>query len=237
MVRSSKTVARVTVTTCDEGSGCSKSAPKKRWSERLRGRVIFSLLPVHTRAKRRAAAAISSKAKNTYRTAKHASRKGKIQKDDEVNTQKGYISDQQYPVSPEYQPDIDWEIPSPPISPSTEQQRIDNARREYMIKASQALEYYHEKHPVDRYTPVDVNLKQFMNIIDEAGYYIHMNFKAQNLETKAEEIFFAELLLPYDPLIDCDIVTACHIIGPEALGKRDYFSLHPSTIICSGNGN
>jgi hypothetical protein len=78
-----------------------------------------------------------------------------------VNTQKGYLS-QQYPVSgdlspgyedsgyisPEYQPDIDWEIPSPPISPSTEQQRIENARREYMIKASQALEYYHEKHPV-----------------------------------------------------------------------------------------
>jgi hypothetical protein len=78
---------------------------------------------------------------------------------------------------------------------------------------------------VDRYTPVDVNLKQFMNIIDEAGYYIHMNFKAQNLETKAEEIFFAELLLPYDPLIDCDIVTACHIIGPEALGKINYHSL------------
>ncbi|KAM0826709.1 hypothetical protein ACQ4PT_068680 [Festuca glaucescens] len=87
-----------------------------------------------------------------------------------------------------------------------------------MIKASQALEFYHDKHPGDRYTPVDVNLKQFMNIIDKAGYYIHMNFKAENLETKAEKIFFAELLLPYDPRINCDTVTACDIIGPEALG-------------------
>jgi hypothetical protein len=69
-----------------------------------------------------------------------------------VNTQKGVLI-QHYPdsgnlppgyqdsgyISPEYHSDIDGEIPSAPISPSTEQQKIENALREYMIKASQAL--------------------------------------------------------------------------------------------------
>jgi hypothetical protein len=74
----------------------------------------------------------------------------------------------------------------------------------------------------DRYTPVHVNLKQLVHIIDKAGYYIHMNVKAENLETKAEEIFFAELLLPYKCCIKDYIVTACDIIGPECLGKINY---------------
>jgi hypothetical protein len=75
---------------------------------------------------------------------------------------------------------------------------------------------------VDRYAPVYVDLKHFMHIIDKAGYYIHMNFTAENLETKAEKVFFAELLLPYKAHINEYTVTACDIIGPESLGKINY---------------
>ncbi|TVU06587.1 hypothetical protein EJB05_49810 [Eragrostis curvula] len=115
--------------------------------------------------------------------------------EDELENRKGDLS-------PVYNPDSEGDNFHPwfaPSSPSTKQKIIENTRKDHMTKASDALKYYHTKHPT-------------------TGYYTHMNFTAKSVKDGAEKIFFAELCCPYENHFDGWFVTACDIVGPESLG-------------------
>uniref|UniRef100_A0A8R7UJF3 DUF3615 domain-containing protein n=1 Tax=Triticum urartu TaxID=4572 RepID=A0A8R7UJF3_TRIUA len=86
-----------------------------------------------------------------------------------------------------------------------------------------SLVFYHKSHP-DRYEFTHVRLNNVFDFIEGYFAYLHMNFKARNVATGSEQIFFSELMAEMDNNDNASNgyyrVSACDIVDDNCAGGR-----------------
>ncbi|XBI81669.1 hypothetical protein VPH35_090525 [Triticum aestivum] len=89
-----------------------------------------------------------------------------------------------------------------------------------------SLVFYHKSHP-DRYEFTHVRLNDVFDFIEGYFAYLHMNFKARNVATGSEQIFFSELMAEMDSNDNASNgyyrVSACDIVDGNSAGKLLFF--------------
>jgi hypothetical protein len=79
----------------------------------------------------------------------------------------------------------------------------------------------------DSYEFTSMPVKDVYNFMDGGVTYMHMNFKATNVKTGSEELFFAELAL-INNVFDADggySTTTCSIVDDTCVGMLICFNL------------
>ncbi|KAF8643694.1 hypothetical protein HU200_066757 [Digitaria exilis] len=87
-------------------------------------------------------------------------------------------------------------------------------KRLYKKRANMGLVWYNKNNPEDSYEFKSMVLEDVYNFMDGGVCYMHMNFKAMNVTTRSEELFFAELALN-NSVFDANggySTTACSIV-------------------------
>ncbi|XP_021315300.1 uncharacterized protein LOC8056452 [Sorghum bicolor] len=106
----------------------------------------------------------------------------------------------------------------------TAEERLPYFKRLYKKRANMALAWYNKNNPEGLYEFTSVVLNDIYNFMDGGLCYMHMNFKARNVTTRSEELFFAELALNKD-VFDTNSgysATACSIVDGNCVGgKKD----------------
>ncbi|KAM3257917.1 hypothetical protein ACQJBY_049941 [Aegilops geniculata] len=105
----------------------------------------------------------------------------------------------------------------------TPDERISRWRRLNKKRANMSLVFYHKSHP-DRYEFTHVRLNDVFDFIEGYFAYLHMNFKARNVATGSEQIFFSELMAEMDSNDNASNgyyrVSACDIVDGNSAGGR-----------------
>nr|XP_040245700.1 uncharacterized protein LOC120964804 [Aegilops tauschii subsp. strangulata] len=108
----------------------------------------------------------------------------------------------------------------------TPDERISRWRRLYKNRANTSLVFYHKHHP-DCYEFTHVRLNDVFDFIEGYFAYLHMNFKARNVATGSEQIFFPELMAEMDNNDNASNgyyrVSACDIVDGNSAGKLLFF--------------
>uniref|UniRef100_A0A0D3FCV4 DUF3615 domain-containing protein n=1 Tax=Oryza barthii TaxID=65489 RepID=A0A0D3FCV4_9ORYZ len=102
----------------------------------------------------------------------------------------------------------------------TEEERVPYYNRLNKKRANMALAWYNENNPEDCYEFTSVLLHDVCNFCDGGVCHVHINFKARNVTTNSEELFFAELALINNVFDQYSgyTTTACCIIDGNCLG-------------------
>uniref|UniRef100_A0A0A9U1G9 DUF3615 domain-containing protein n=1 Tax=Arundo donax TaxID=35708 RepID=A0A0A9U1G9_ARUDO len=95
-------------------------------------------------------------------------------------------------------------------------------RRLYKKRANMTLVFYHKNNPGDHYEFMDLRLNDVYDFMDEMVSYMHMNFKAKNMTTGSEKLFFTELALEGDVLDKHGgyRTTTCSIVDDNCVGGQ-----------------
>uniref|UniRef100_A0A0E0GFW8 DUF3615 domain-containing protein n=1 Tax=Oryza nivara TaxID=4536 RepID=A0A0E0GFW8_ORYNI len=101
-----------------------------------------------------------------------------------------------------------------------EEERVPYYNRLNKKRANMALAWYNENNPEDFYEFTSVLLHDVCNFCDGGVCHVHINFKARNVTTNSEDLFFAELALINNVFDQYSgyTTTACCIIDGNCLG-------------------
>ncbi|CAL4959155.1 unnamed protein product [Urochloa decumbens] len=106
----------------------------------------------------------------------------------------------------------------------TAEEMLPYYKRLYKKRANMGLAWYHKNNPEDFYEFTSMALNDVYNFMDGGICYMHMNFKARNVTTRSEELFFAELALN-NSVSDANggySTTTCSIVDDDCVGgKKD----------------
>ncbi|XP_039803934.1 uncharacterized protein LOC120668043 [Panicum virgatum] len=94
----------------------------------------------------------------------------------------------------------------------------------YKKTANMCVAWYNTNNPDDSYEFTSMPMKDVCNFMDGGVSYMHMNFKATNVKTGSEELFFAELALINNVFYANNgySTTACSIVDDNCVGgKKD----------------
>ncbi|CAL4952548.1 unnamed protein product [Urochloa decumbens] len=102
----------------------------------------------------------------------------------------------------------------------TAEEMLPYYKRLYKKRANMGLAWYHKNNPEDFYEFTSMALNDVYNFMDGGICYMHMNFKARNVTTRSEELFFAELALN-NSVSDANggySTTTCSIVDDDCVG-------------------
>ncbi|CAO2161693.1 unnamed protein product [Urochloa humidicola] len=127
--------------------------------------------------------------------------------------------------------DAEAEFNSATLLYLTAEEMLPYYKRLYKKRANMGLAWYHKNNPEDLYEFTSMVLNDVYNFMDGGICYMHMNFKARNVTTRSEELFFAELALN-NSVFDANggySTTTCSIVDDNCVGgKKDVLGVLPA---------